>query len=94
MPQIPFRGALEIRAGSPSVPNWKGIRLGKCNLGLSDGLLRNQARNLALMQISTPSLKPSRDPADSSLWAGLAGSEHPKPRWQHAFTRIHATSVL
>jgi hypothetical protein len=43
---------------------------------------------------SNASLKPARDPADSSLWAGLAGSEHPKPRWQHAFTRIRATSVL
>jgi hypothetical protein len=76
-----------------SDPNWKGFGLDKCNLGLSDGLLRNQARNLALAQIATPSLKPSRDPADSSLWAGLAGSEHPKPRWQHAFTRVRPTSV-
>jgi hypothetical protein len=93
MPQVPFEERWKFTAGSPSVPNWKALGLDKSNRGLCGGLFRNKARNFALAQLATPSLKPARDPADSYLRAGLAGSEHPKPRWQHAFMRIRATSV-
>jgi hypothetical protein len=72
-PPVFSQAAYELAPGSPSVPNWKGCGLDKFNLGLSDSLPRNQARNSGRLHILTPFLKPSWNPADSSLLSRLAG---------------------
>jgi hypothetical protein len=70
---------VEIRARLAFSSKMEGSGMDQCNLGLSDDLFCNQATNLAQAQMTTSSLKPSRNPADSYLGAGLAASEHSHP---------------
>jgi hypothetical protein len=84
---------MRIRAKCAFSSKMEGFWADLGNLGLSVGWLRNQARDRARAQMATSSLKPSRDPADSYLGAGLAASKHPTPLRRHRFARIRAWPV-